>query len=97
VAQLHLAFGSPVTAVKADNQWEFPRKLRNFDPLSFVILELDIGKALTDCLVHARHSSVLIFSCLGMLYLGSITAGRKTTSDSNPFFAVRTRPWQPPP
>lgn len=55
VAQLHLAFGSPVAAIEADDQREFARKLRKFHRLPLMVLQLDIGKAFTDSLIHTRY------------------------------------------
>jgi hypothetical protein len=66
VAQLHLALGSPVSAVKGDDQRELARQLRQFHPLSVVVLQFDIGKALTDRLVHTSYPRLLarlIFLC----------------------------------
>jgi len=66
VAQLHLALGSPVSAVKGDDQRELCRKLREFQPLPLVVLQLDIRKASTDCLIHTSHPrllAALVFFC----------------------------------
>lgn len=52
VAQLHLAFGSPVATVEGNDQREFPRNLRKFHPLPVLVLQFDIGKPLADCLIH---------------------------------------------
>jgi hypothetical protein len=60
VAQLHLALGSPVSAVKGNDQRKFSRKLREFQPLPLVVWQLDIGKTSTDCLIHSSYLYLLV-------------------------------------
>ncbi|MGE5303429.1 MAG: hypothetical protein ACM3TN_08885, partial [Alphaproteobacteria bacterium] len=60
VAQLHLALGSPVTAVEGDDYRKFSCKLREFQPLPLVVWQLDIGKSSTDCLIHSFCPRLLV-------------------------------------
>src|SRR5438552_1784796 len=41
VAQLHLAFASPVAAIEGENKGKFPDQLRKLDWLAILIRELD--------------------------------------------------------
>jgi hypothetical protein len=52
MAQLHLAFASPVAAIKRQNERELSYRLGEFDWLPFVIRQLEIGKALADLQIH---------------------------------------------
>jgi hypothetical protein len=56
VAQLHLAFPSPVAPVKRDDQGKLPGKLRDFNELTVVIGHFKIWKSLSNSLVHENTS-----------------------------------------
>ena len=61
VAQLHLAFGSPVATVEGNDQREFPRNLRKFHPLPVLVLQFDIGKPLADDLIHDCRACIRLW------------------------------------
>jgi hypothetical protein len=52
MAQLHLAFGSPVATVKSQDEWELADQFGQFCRLVFMVRQLDIGKFLTDFEIH---------------------------------------------
>lgn len=57
VAQLHLAFTSPVAAVKGNDQRKFAGELRNLGKLTVMIGEIKVGKPLSDGLIHVLLTS----------------------------------------
>jgi hypothetical protein len=60
MAQLHLAFASPVTAVERQDEWKLSDGLGKFDDLTVLIRQLKVGKALADFQVHGRTSNIWI-------------------------------------
>jgi hypothetical protein len=52
MAQLHLAFASPVTAVERQDEGKFPHQLRKLGHLAVLIGKLDIREAPSDALIH---------------------------------------------
>jgi hypothetical protein len=58
MAQLHLAFASPIAAIKRQDERKFSDGLRKFDDLTVLIRQLEVGKALADLQVHIRTSLV---------------------------------------
>jgi hypothetical protein len=55
MAQLHLAFASPVTAVKRQDEGKFPHELRKLGRLSILVWKLDIRKPPSNALIHVRN------------------------------------------
>jgi hypothetical protein len=53
VAQLHLAFASPVTAVERQNEGEFAGQLGKLYRLAVLIGKLNIREPLSNALIHA--------------------------------------------
>jgi hypothetical protein len=56
MAQLHLAFASPIATVERQDKGEFSDGLRKFDDLTVLIRQLEVGKALADLQIHIRTS-----------------------------------------
>jgi hypothetical protein len=52
MAQLHLAFPSPVAPVKRQNEWELTDEFQKPYRLAAVIRELDVRKTGADFLIH---------------------------------------------
>jgi hypothetical protein len=48
MAQLHLAFGSPVAAVKSQDERKLADQIGQLHRLIFLVGQLDVGKFLTD-------------------------------------------------
>jgi hypothetical protein len=57
MAQLHLAFTSPVTAVERNDEGKFSHQLRKLDHLAVLIGKLDIRESLSNSLIHERNLS----------------------------------------
>jgi len=57
VAQLHLAFPSPVPAVKGKNEGKFANQLGKLNQLAVLIGKLDIRESLSDSLIHGPNLS----------------------------------------
>jgi hypothetical protein len=60
MAQLHLAFASPVTAIEGKNEWKFPNQLGKLNHLPVLIGKLDIRESLADTLIHKLNLSAKI-------------------------------------
>jgi hypothetical protein len=58
MAQLHLAFASPVTAVERKDERKFPNQLGKLNCLAVVVRQLDIWERSPDTLVHIFDLSV---------------------------------------
>jgi hypothetical protein len=58
MAQLHLAFASPITAVKSQDERKFADQLGKLDLLVLVIRQFNIGEPLADFQIHG-HTSVV--------------------------------------
>jgi hypothetical protein len=61
MAQLHLAFRSPVAAVESQDKRKLTHQLRELSRLTVLIRQLEVGKLLANSLVH-REVSPLIFA-----------------------------------
>jgi len=57
VAQLHLAFPSPVPAVEGKNEGKFANQLGKLNYLTVLIGKLVIGESLSDGLIHCPNLS----------------------------------------
>jgi hypothetical protein len=55
MAQLHLAFTSPVTAVERNDEGKFSHQLRKLDHLAVLIGKLYIRKSPSDALIHVSN------------------------------------------
>jgi hypothetical protein len=64
MAQLHLAFASPVTSVKSQDEGKLAHQLGQFHELAFMVGQLDIGKLLTDLEIHTASFSEFSYSNL---------------------------------
>jgi len=63
MAQLHLAFASPVTAIERQYEWKLSNDFGKFDNLAVLVRQLKVGKALADLQVHGAISNIRILSC----------------------------------
>jgi hypothetical protein len=63
MAQLHLAFRSPVAAVESQDKRKLAHQLRELSRLTILIRQLEVRKLLADSLVH-RLVSPLLFASL---------------------------------
>jgi hypothetical protein len=52
VAQLHLAFSSPVSSIEGQNEWKFSGQVGEFHSLPVLIWQLKIGEALANGKIH---------------------------------------------
>jgi hypothetical protein len=52
MAQLHLAFGSPVAAVKSQDERKLADQFGQLHGLVFLVGQLDVWKLLTDLEIH---------------------------------------------
>jgi hypothetical protein len=57
MAQLHLAFGSPIAAVKRQDKWKLADQFGQLYRLVFMVGQLDIGKLLVDLEFHSAPFS----------------------------------------
>jgi hypothetical protein len=53
MAQLHLAFGSPIAAVKRQDKGKLADQLGQLYRLVFMVGQLDVGKLLVDFEIHS--------------------------------------------
>jgi hypothetical protein len=58
VAQLHLAFTSPKTAIEGENEGKLTDPLGKSNQLAVLISKLDIRESLSDGLVHVLDLSI---------------------------------------
>jgi hypothetical protein len=52
VAQLHLAFSSPVAPVKRQYEWKFADGIGELNRLAILIGQLEVRKVLADLQIH---------------------------------------------
>jgi len=63
MAQLHLAFASPVSAIERQDQWKFAGILRKLNRLTVMIDHLEIGELLANILIHNLLSTSMVPQC----------------------------------
>jgi hypothetical protein len=56
VAQLHLAFASPIAPIKRQDKRKLSDRVGELDRLPVMIRQLEIGKTLTDLQIHDHTS-----------------------------------------
>src|SRR5688572_32217470 len=64
MAQLHLAFASPVAAIERQDQWKFASILRKLNRLTVMIDHFKIEELLADILIHNLLPTSIVPQCV---------------------------------